>query len=93
MPGTQTVLPFTGLYHPSGVAVDTADNVYVNDGRVVKLAAGTGTQTVLRFTDLSERVSNDDFGDSDDTGVAVDTAGAVYVADYGNNRLVKLPAA
>jgi serine/threonine-protein kinase len=25
-------------------------------------------------------------------GVAVDTAGTVYIADNGNNRVVKLPA-
>ena len=40
---TQTVLPFTGLNNPWGVAVDTAGSVYVTDGnnnRVVKLAAG-----------------------------------------------------
>lgn len=39
---TPTVLPFTGLDGPSGVAVDSADNVSVTDGknsRVVKLAA------------------------------------------------------
>ena len=28
---TQTVLPFTGLNSPSGVAVDSAGNVYVTD--------------------------------------------------------------
>ena len=38
---TQTVLPFTGLVHPVGVAVDGTGNVYVADGnRVVKLAVG-----------------------------------------------------
>jgi serine/threonine-protein kinase len=40
---TQTVLPFTGLNRPEGVAVDSAGNVYVTDewkNRVLKLAAG-----------------------------------------------------
>jgi serine/threonine-protein kinase len=39
----QTVLPFTGLADPAGVAVDTVGNVYVADfhkRRVLKLAAG-----------------------------------------------------
>ncbi len=39
---TQTVLPFTGLYLPEGVAVDRAGNLYVTDSdhtRVLKLPA------------------------------------------------------
>jgi serine/threonine-protein kinase len=58
--------------------------VYVTDdhnNRVVKLAAGSSTQTVLPFTGLNGPDS-----------VAVDTAGSVYVADYLNNRVVKLAA-
>lgn len=46
-------LPFTGLNHPTGVAVDTAGNVYVTDtspGRVLKLAPGAATPTELPFT-------------------------------------------
>ena len=79
----ETVLPFTGLAGPDGVAVDTAGNIYVTnyDGRAVKLAAGSTTQTELPFTGLSMP-----------EGVAVDTAGNIYVADYGNSRVVKLAA-
>ncbi|HEX9175994.1 MAG TPA: hypothetical protein VF874_07835 [Mycobacterium sp.] len=79
---TQTVLPFTGLDGPWGVAVDTAGNVYVADtgnSRVVKLAAGSTTQTVLPFTALSLP-----------GGVAVDNAGSVYVPEDFSNRVVKL---
>jgi serine/threonine-protein kinase len=39
----QTVLPFTGLNGPHGVAVDNGGNVYLTDsglGVVLKLAAG-----------------------------------------------------
>jgi DNA-binding beta-propeller fold protein YncE len=45
--------------------------------QVVKLAAGSSTQTVLPFTGLD---------------VAVEAAGTVYVTDGGNNRVLKLPA-
>ncbi len=81
---TQTVLPFTGLDHPQGVAVDTAGTIYVTNlknNRVVMLAAGSTTQTVVPFTGLSTAV-----------GVAVDTAGSVYVTDSNNNRVVQLAA-
>ena len=38
---TPSTLPFVDLFFPSGVAVDTADNVYVADfhNRVLKLPA------------------------------------------------------
>jgi serine/threonine protein kinase, bacterial len=48
---------------------------------VVKLPAGSGTPTVLPFTGLNWP-----------GGVAVDSAGNLYVTDFGNNRVVKLPA-
>jgi serine/threonine protein kinase, bacterial len=80
---TPTVLPFSGLYQPQGLAVDNAGAVYVADfnNRVVKLTAGSTSQTVLPFTGLSYP-----------EGVAVDGQGSVYVADRGNNRVLKLPA-
>ncbi len=61
-----------------------ANNVYLADAnsRVLKLPAGSTTQVALPFT-----------GVKDPQGVAVDTAGNVYVADKGNNRVLKLPAA
>lgn len=67
-----------------GVAADGAGNVYVADfgnSRVVKLAAGATTQTVLPFTGLKNA-----------EGVAVDAAGNVYVTDGDHNRILKLPA-
>ena len=77
-------LPFTGLNRPYGVAVDAAGSVYVteeNNNRVVKLAAGSTTQSVLPFTGLNHP-----------RGVAVDAVGDMYVVDNGNNRVVELAA-
>ncbi len=77
-----TELPFTGLSAPSGVAVDTAGNVYVTDffhSRLVKLAAGSSTQTELPVHPNS-------------FGVAVDTAGSVYLALAGVGEVLKLTA-
>ena len=83
----QNVLPFNGLnfrLSPGGVAVDSAGAVYVTNqgmyGRVVKLAPGSDTPTVLPFTGLYQPQA-----------VAVDSAGAVYVTDF-NHRVVMMPA-
>jgi serine/threonine protein kinase, bacterial len=78
---TPTVLPFSGLYQPQGLAVDSAGAVYVADfnNRVIKLAAGSNNQTVLPFAGLNYP-----------EGVSVDGQGDVYVADRGNSRVLKL---
>lgn len=78
-----TMLPFTGLYEPQGVAVDRAGAVYVTDfnNRVLKLDPDSHVQSELPFSGLNYP-----------EGLVVDNAGSVYVADRGNNRVVKLPA-
>jgi serine/threonine-protein kinase len=79
-----TPLPFAGVNLPTGVAVDTAGNVYVADmghDRVLRLAAGASAATPLPFAGLKNPRE-----------VAVDTAGDVYVADGGNDRVLRLAA-
>jgi hypothetical protein len=76
-----TGLPFTHILGLGGMAVDSAGNVYVGDSnRVLKLAAGTDTQTVLPFNPRSV------------VGVAVDSAGSVYVVDAERKQVLKLAA-
>jgi DNA-binding beta-propeller fold protein YncE len=81
----QTVLPLTGLEYPDGMAVDTAGDVYVIDGKnsqVVKFAAGSNDQTAVSST-VHHRPKD----------VAVDGAGNVYVVDNsGFGQVVKLEA-
>ena len=82
---TRPVLPFTGLHHPGGLAVDTAGDVYVTDyfnNRLVECPAGSNTQTVLPFTGTGLNKPLD---------VAVDKAGMLYVTFNANNRVLKLP--
>ncbi len=82
----QQMLPFSGLKHPQGVAVDRAGNVYVvnlnsDNGSVVKLTQGSSTLSVLALGDLKSPY-----------GVAVDSVGGVYVTDVAGGRVVELPA-
>jgi serine/threonine-protein kinase len=79
---SQTVLPFTGLRDPSGLAVDESNSLYVTDGsRVVLLTAGATKQILLPVPQLNYT-----------HGVAVDASGNIYVSDYGNDQVVKLVA-
>ena len=85
----QVELPFTGLHGPTGVAVDTAGNVYVTDdrnNRVLRLPAGTNWMgSHLTHTNPVELPLNVQVP----SNVAV-IAGDVYVTD--NSRVLKLPA-
>ncbi|WP_372516932.1 hypothetical protein [Mycobacterium szulgai] len=78
----QSVLPFTGISAPWGIAVDGAGNIYITEhdtNVVAKLPAGGTASTELPFTGLNTPLS-----------VAVDKKGNVYVADRGNGRVLKL---
>jgi streptogramin lyase len=79
----QRAVPFASLGEPSGVAVDSAGDVFVSDygnNQVLELPAGSGSQVTLPFTGVSAPY-----------GLAVNTAGDVFVAEH-NNRVVELPA-
>src|SRR5260370_39086828 len=80
---SQVVLPFGDyINHLSGVAVDTADNVYVLDfyyGQVWKQAPGASRLTTLACKDIGHPVD-----------VAVDNRGNLYVTDVLENRVLKL---
>ncbi len=82
-PGAQTTVG-TGLAGPYSIAVDAAGNTFIadwGDGRVVKIAAGTGVQTNL-ITGLNPPLE----------GVAVDGAGNVYTAEQDSNTVLEIPA-
>jgi serine/threonine protein kinase, bacterial len=80
----ETLLPFPGVKVPTGVAVDTAGNVYVADmgnDRVLRLAPGASAPTALPFLGLKNP-----------RDVAVDESGDLYVADGSNDLVLTLAA-
>ncbi len=82
------------LNFPTGVAVDSAGNLYIADGSArIRKVAGAVIATVagnglVGFSGdggpaISAVLSSDD-------GVAVDSAANLYIADYNNNRIRKV---
>jgi sugar lactone lactonase YvrE len=74
----QTVLPVQGH---DGLGLDDSGNVYVSDGpQVMELAAGGSTPIELPFTGVGSA-----------KGVALGAGGDVYVTDYIQRAVWKLP--
>ncbi|HEX3480072.1 MAG TPA: hypothetical protein VHT91_33870 [Kofleriaceae bacterium] len=90
--------PAARFNEPFGVAVDSADNIYVADdgNSTIRKITAAGVVTTLAGT-ASIRGSADGTGAaarfSFPTGVAVDSAGNVYVADQDNSTIRKVTAA
>jgi len=80
------------LWAPAGIAVDSADNLFITDsinqrirkvsGGVITTIAGNGTEG---FSGDNGPAFNAEL--SGPTGVAVDSSGNVYIADGGNHRI------
>jgi uncharacterized protein (TIGR03437 family) len=85
----------TELYSPSGVAVDSAGNIYIADtsnfrirrvlNGVITTAAGNGTQGFSGDNGLATSARL-----YDPCSVAVDSAGNLYIADGNSNRIRKV---
>jgi sugar lactone lactonase YvrE len=71
----------SGLSSPRGVAVDGSGNVYATSGNDVVKVPWTGSGYGAPATVVS--------GLSSPFGVAVDASGNLYIADTGNNRVLK----
>lgn len=84
-PGPLTARVSTGLNKPTGVAIDSAGNVYIADGdnnAIKKWTRSDNTVTTLVSSGLNYP-----------RGLAVDSAGNVYIADYSNHAIKKWMAA
>lgn len=82
--GIQTVFPVTGVTAPAGIAIDGAGNRYILDNAAPNITevSASGVRSTINST-LSSPI-----------GIAVDIAGTnLYVADTGNNRVLKIPIA
>jgi uncharacterized protein (TIGR03437 family) len=85
------------LFLPSGVAVDSSDNLYIADTsncRIRKVTASTGVITTVAGN--GSEIYSGDGGPATSaalflpTGVAVDSDGNLYIADTHNQRIRKV---
>ena len=93
--GTGSAARFAG---PSGVAVDSAGNIYVADHDTHTIRKITPSGVVSTFAGLAGNSgSADGTGNTarfyDPSGIGIDTAGNVYVADTSNHTIRKITAA
>jgi sugar lactone lactonase YvrE len=84
------------LYGPSGVAVDTAGNIYIADSAnscirkvstdgMISTVAGTGTAGYSGDGAMATSAQL-----NHPTGVAIDTADNIYIADFANSSIRKV---
>ena len=89
-----TMVTYTGLNNPGGIAIHTDGTIYIADtgnhairkltDSVLSIVAGSvGNSGMINAQGASARFSSP-------KGIAVDTDGNIYVADTGNNRIRKI---
>jgi trimeric autotransporter adhesin len=95
--GDGGLAPAARLNNPTGVAVDSAGNVYLSDyynHRVRKVTAATGIITTAAGTGTAGFLGENELATTArlyyPEGLAVDSTGNVYVADTYNHRIRKL---
>jgi sugar lactone lactonase YvrE len=93
---TEEGLPATGasLRSPSGIAVDSAGNLYISEARgnrVRKVSAATKTIVTIAGNGTVGFLGDGGAATAaqlnDPNGLRVDAAGTIYIADRGNNRI------
>lgn len=86
------------LNHPTGIALDAANNLYIADSGnnvIRKVNSGSGEISTLAGTSIAGS-NGDGVGVQTDLnlpgGIAADMAGQIYFSDRNNNRVRKLNA-
>ena len=84
------------ITEPSGVALDSAGDLYIADAGNNRIRKVDSTGTITTIAGTGERYFGGDGGPANQawlskpSGVAVDGGGNLYIADTGNNRIRKV---
>ena len=90
------------LYGPTGVAIDSSNNLYIADDQnnvIRKVTASTGVISTIAGCGTCPAGYAGDGGQATSavlyypTSVALDSAGNIYIADHGNHRIRKVNSA
>ena len=73
-----------------GMAFGPDGSLYLTDGSSVRKVTMDGTVSTLAHNVMVENASGNPAGGSSLFGIAVDAQGNVFVADYGNRRVLKI---
>jgi gliding motility-associated-like protein len=92
---TAGVLVASGVNFPTSVCIDAAGNIYVADGTFDVVAKFPPATSPAPFSGITVAGGNG-FGAGPNqfigpTAIYVDGSGSLYVADEGNNRVMKFP--
>ncbi len=79
----------THLFYPTGIFIDSSDNIYIADSGNYRVLKCSLAGTCSLFAGVSGEQGNDNNHFQYPFDIALDSTANVYISDYGNHRVQK----